>query len=213
MRVLHSSDLHGKYGALLKMMEEDFSVWIDTGDFFPNRTRGDVAIEPRYQAGWFEKEGLGKKLVSMLRGRPLITVGGNHDYASLAELIRLSGGTALDLCERPAFVGGLKFAGFREIPWIRGEWRGETMDFGSIVEKALSADPDVLVTHGPPAGILDKCPMHGTGTVALTTALTYKPHKIKTHLFGHIHDWGGQELMEMDTRFINGATKVRTLTL
>ena len=35
MRVLHTSDLHGKYKRLLAF-DEPFDVWVDTGDFFDN---------------------------------------------------------------------------------------------------------------------------------------------------------------------------------
>ena len=46
--MLHSSDLHGGYSALLSVFEP-FDVWLDTGDFFPNRspvaTRGRIELK------------------------------------------------------------------------------------------------------------------------------------------------------------------------
>ena len=41
MRVLHTSDLHGKYKRLLAV-EEPFDVWVDTGDFFHNVGRAPL---------------------------------------------------------------------------------------------------------------------------------------------------------------------------
>ena len=55
-------------------------------------------------------------------------------------------------------VCGLKWAGFRHIPAIAGEWAGE-VDGYELVEltqklTAMDPQPDVLLTHCPPAGIL-----------------------------------------------------------
>jgi Icc-related predicted phosphoesterase len=44
---------------------------------------------------------------------------------------------------------------------------------------------DVLITHGPPKGILD----NGCGSEALREAI--EKRKIRRHIFGHIHECGG----------------------
>ena len=191
--ILHTSDLHGNYKKLLAALEGDFDVWVDTGDFFPNKTRGDRSVEVPFQAKWAGWKNLGERIVEGLAGRPLISVGGNHDYISLAALVRDAGGTAFDVSEGPAQVSGLTFAGFREIPWIAGEWNGETLgpDFTAIVEETFAANPDILVTPGPAAGLLDD-KAHGGGVVQLASALTWQPHNVKAHFFGHIQrGWGG----------------------
>ena len=214
MRVLHTSDTHGNYKKVLKALEAGgFDVWIDTGDFFPNKTRGNAQIEVKFQTKWVGYKNLGKRIVAALDGRPLVSVGGNHDYANLAQIVRDAGGTAYDMGDGAAVINGKTFAGFREIPWIMGEWNGETVngDFGPIVEKALGANPDVLVTHAPPAGILDD-KTHGGGISPLTTALTWQPHNVIAHFFGHIHETQGS-VTEMGIRFINGAEKALTHTL
>jgi hypothetical protein len=64
----------------------------------------------------------------------------------------------------------------------------------------------VLVTHGPPGGILDDA---GYGYPALTTAIAYRSHRIQAHFFGHTHACGGQTAEEMRVRFHNGACTVR----
>lgn len=213
IQILHTSDLHGDYKTLLAALEGDFDVWVDTGDFFPNKTRGEVAVEVPYQTKWFAWKDLGERIVKGLAGRPLVSVGGNHDYTSLAALVRDAGGVSFDISEGPARIGGEVFAGFREIPYIQGEWNGETLgpDFKAIVEDCFISDPTILVTHSPAAGLLDDR-AHGGGVVQLTSALTWQPHKVKAHFFGHIHETQGS-VTEMGVRFINGAGKAVVHTL
>ena len=217
MRIIHSSDLHGSYKGLLAI-DDEFDLWIDTGDFFPNKTRGNHQIETRYQTKWAEHKSLGPRLVDWLDGRSLVSVGGNHDYISLADLVVDSGGSAHNLSSGSAEVGGMVFAGFREIPFIIGEWNGEAHDFSGLVHDALEADPDVLVTHAPPAGILDS-PEYPCGIPGLANALTYSNHRIKAHFFGHVHDSKGDMLLrlgredQVGIRFVNGATQIALWTV
>lgn len=206
MKFLHSSDLHGQYDDLFSFT--DFDLWIDTGDFFPNKTRGDRNVETIYQQRWSLANGLEDRLTEWLDGRPLVSIGGNHDYTSLADLVRIFGGKAYDLSEGPAKIAGMTFAGFREIPWIIGEWNGESHDFSGLVRTAIGADPDILVTHAPPDGILDSR-KYPSGIPGLAMALKYQDHRIKHHFFGHIHENGGKSIEEMGIRFVNGATNIK----
>jgi len=206
IRALHTSDLHGRYSLMLDCAE-DFDLWIDTGDFFPNKTRGDVAVEPMYQRKWLGWENLPGRLVEFLDGRPALTVAGNHDYTSLAHVLVAAGGDAHEVTPDGIEVAGIRFAGFREIPYIAGEWNGETQqsDFVQIVARTLDSVPVVLLTHAPPAGILDSVLTHPVGIRPLIDALCYQEHTVKTHLFGHIHEHGGKSVVEMGVRFVNGA--------
>lgn len=215
MKILHTSDLHGQYEGLLRLLSgEVFDLWVDTGDFFPNRTRGDREIEVPYQAKWFEWKRLGSRLVEALEDVPLVCVSGNHDYVDLAGLIREAEGVAYNVSDGPAVVGGLSFSGFREIPWMGGEWNGEAHDFTPLVKKTLEEDPDVLVTHSPPGGILDKSTDgHPCGVNALTSQLTYTQHKVRAHLFGHIHEQGGLMVEDLEIKFSNAATGFNVLYL
>ena len=212
-QTLHTSDLHGNYKTLLVALEGDFDVWIDTGDFFPNKTRGDRDVEVKFQTKWFGHKNLGERIVKALAGRPLISVGGNHDYANLAELVRQAGGNAFDVTEGPVDFAGQRFAGFREISYIAGEWNGEThaADFATIVEETFACNPDIIVCHGPAAGIMDD-KAHGGGVAALTSTLTWTPHNVTAMFFGHIHDTQGV-CEEMGISFINGAHKAIVHTI
>jgi Icc-related predicted phosphoesterase len=214
MKILHTSDIHGTYPKVLDLLGGAHDVWVDSGDFFPNKTRGDRPEEVRYQNRFWTLKGLGARIVEALDGRPLISVGGNHDYIDLAALVREAGGVAYNVSDGPAVVGGLKFAGFREVPWIAGEWNGETHDFSDIVEKAMGESPDVLVTHGPASGLLDQADDgRPCGVRNLTTQLMYAPHNVKAHLFGHIHNQGESTLEEAGILFSNAATGSNTINL
>jgi len=212
MKVLHTSDLHGSYKGLLRT-DIDFDVWVDTGDFFPNRTRGDRTVEVGYQARWLALKSLPERLAAWLDGRPLISVPGNHDYVSLSAALRGAGAEAHEVTPAGVTVGGLTWAGFREIPWIAGEWNGETHDFGALIEATWETQPDVLVTHAPAGGILDGGTGKGYGIPGLASALSWKPHTIKAHLFGHTHECGGQSVSEVGVLFANGAGTASVHTL
>lgn len=210
MLVGHFSDLHGALNRVLNTTETP-DLWIATGDIFPNSSRGYVDIEVPFQEAWWAH--FGATIAARFKDRPIIVVDGNHDYISFADCLRQHGVEAYKIEDSPVVLGK-RFAGFREIPWIAGEWNGETVDFQHIVDRTFEADPDILLTHAPPAGILDHDHFdHGYGVRNLTQALTYRPHRITAHFFGHMHERGGQDTEEMGIRFYNGATKVRFVTV
>lgn len=209
MRIGHFSDIHGNISKLLGSSELP-DVWVCSGDFFPNATRGDRSVEVGFQAAWFKQ--VVNTLIARFGGKPVVWVGGNHDYVNLAELLRENGyEAAFDATVEAVEIGGHRFAGMREIPWIAGEWNGEEHDLSPMVDRVFEADPTILVTHAPAAGILDddNGGGHGCGNRPLTRALTYRPHRIVAHLFGHIHDQSGREVEEMGIRFYNNAETLR----
>ena len=208
MRIGHFSDLHGKLDALRNAAEIP-DVWVCSGDFFPNSTRGIRTIEQEYQRKWFAAQ----NLPSLLKGKPLLFVGGNHDYVSLADLLTDVGYPAQNITLEGVVVEGLKFAGFREIPYIQGEWNGETYrgDLSAIAVDLFNNPPDILVTHAPPAGILDNG--HTPGIEAITSLLTYSDHNVRLHLFGHIHEDGGKSVEELGIRFYNSAGVCQFMTV
>jgi Icc-related predicted phosphoesterase len=54
----------------------------------------------------------------------------------------------------------------------------------------IPAEVDVLVTHGPPKGILD----NGKGSEALREAVEMRT--VRRHIFGHIHECGGRSALD-----------------
>jgi len=200
VKVLHSSDLHGRWDDLCRNLDAlDYDVWLDTGDFFPNKTRGSWHVEPEYQQhmfGWYVHY-----IVQHLQGRPVIIMPGNHDFTDLGKLLVAAGHPA-DQIFRPNLnevvtVGGLTWAGFRHIPWIAGEWNCEVEGY-ELVEKVqlldkMNPQPDVLVTHAPPAGIL-AAGYGGAdyGIPPLANWHAYKNKRTRCHFFGHVHEQGGE---------------------
>ena len=209
LRIAHISDAHGRADDMLWTIEEVPDLWVSTGDFFPNQSYGDLSVEPRFQAGWFRRNAT--RIREALRDRPILVVDGNHDFIPLGENLRRIGVNAIDVPYDGIEVEGVRFAGFREIPYINGRWAGELypQEFVRIVDRVFDADPTVLVTHAPPAGILSG----PWGVTALTPALAYRTHRIRTHLFGHVHEYGGHLYEEYDVRFVNSAETVTVLSI
>jgi predicted phosphohydrolase len=87
--------------------------------------------------------------------------------------------------------------GYKVHPWIKPHW------------DKIPDDIDILITHGPPEGILDECPdmfnypkMKSVGCPHLIEAV--RRVKPKLHVFGHIHDQHGI-LVSQGTTFCNAA--------
>lgn len=126
-----------------------------------------------------------------------ILIAGNHDWcfqdepAEARELVR----HAHYLQDSPLELGGFKFWGSPWTPvffnWAFNLERGE-----ALAERwaRIPDDTDVLITHGPPAGILDRVdPPVGSvrpGCEALTARVTQLVPRL--HIFGHIHEDYGQ---------------------
>ena len=62
---------------------------------------------------------------------------------------------------------------------------------------------DVLITHGPPFGVLD-CTLTGVNAGCEELYISIKEIKPKYHVFGHIHEAAGR-VKSNDTVFINAS--------
>jgi Icc-related predicted phosphoesterase len=184
-------------------------VWVLSGDFFPNLTRGDREIETRYQNRWFAQNAFAIK--QLLRGAPVLFVPGNHDYADLGTCFRREYMKAWEITPTGFEFHGVRWAGFGHIPFIAGEWDRETttMQLSILTRRTLEVgNPDILVTHAPPDGILNG---NYAGIGPLASALTYSDHKVKVHLFGHAHEDGGLQIEHMGIRFVNSAMTAQVI--
>ena len=101
-------------------------------------------------------------------------------------------------------IEGIKFWGSPVTPWFHN-WAFNRV--GEEITKhwdLIPADTDVLITHGPPKGILDET-VHGRLHVGcghlLKKVLEIKP---KVHVFGHIHEARGVH-EEAGIKFINAS--------
>ena len=210
MRVCHTSDLHGQYKPLLKTTEP-FDVWLDTGDFLPtkgrhksNTGRISAGLEYSHQVRWFKYKKLAERLAKWLDGRPAIICPGNHDFASLTIMLRTANVKVYPVTPQGFEYSGYKWAGFPDVNWIDGEWNHENRDedLEDVTDKTFMSNPDILVTHAPPFGILDE---NGFGLKYTSNLLQYTTHNVEHHFFGHCHEDGGQEEEVMQIMFYNGA--------
>lgn len=211
-RIAHISDTHDRPSIVRQVAGLDADIILITGDCMNNRGRVNgqgiiPANERKYQQGWFRKQA--KKWAVDFAGRPVVCIGGNHDFIGYTRWLTHYGVEVYEITdERPMVeVAGIRFAGFRQVPYLMGEWVGEEHDLRPMVEKALACDPTVLVTHAPPAGILDmdSADDGGYGVRELMAPLFYGEHRITDHFFGHAHKNGGQTVEEGGIRFHNGA--------
>ena len=206
MIVAHASDLHSNLLPLKDVDKAKIDLFIFSGDFFPNITRGNIETEINFQTNWFKNNQ--DTIFKYLGNKPVINVDGNHDFVSLGELLIRHGyaGEVYQINENEIIeFKGLKFAGHGYIPWIEGEWRGElrTPEMTKIVDKVWDLGfADVLVTHTAPAGIL----AGPWGCNVLANRLAYRDHMFTHHFFGHVHQYTPQEHTENGTKFYNSAT-------
>jgi len=83
------------------------------------------------------------------------------------------------------------------------------LDRGEQIKKVWNKIPsniDILITHGPPHGILDQ-PYGNQPSVGCEELVkqVFNRVKPKFHLFGHIHYWGGQHKEINGIKFYNCA--------
>lgn len=85
-------------------------------------------------------------------------------------------------------------------------------DIMKIWEK-IPSNTDILVTHGPPDGILDTTMFGGKHAGCVDLRDRVEEIKPKIHAFGHIHEHGGEIIEHKGTTFINAACEVVNFTL
>lgn len=186
MRIVATSDTH-------IMFKQSGLPWGDVlvhcGDITMQGTKPEVESAAR----WLRE--VGKNFDDVL------FVPGNHDFmfaerTQEARNIMLYEGVRT-LIDEPYEFGGVKFYG---MPWTPtfGEWAfmlpRESDALRARCRRALLADPDVLITHGPAHGSLDRTWSGVTaGCEVLRDELAALPeHRLpKLHLFGHIHEGYG----------------------
>lgn len=179
---------------------------------FPEVMDGDVFIH----AGDILLDGTLRELVvalNWLHSLPhpeKILVAGNHDaifereHFLVKTLVEQDGRTKYLRDSHTVLSNGMKVWGS---PWTPefGYWsfmlpRGEKL---RAVWSLIPDDTDILITHGPPAGILDKTRDNlCVGCVDLL--MRVREIKPPYHIFGHIHPGHGLHMAE-GTVFINPA--------
>jgi len=157
------------------------------------------------------------KLKASGKVKEIVAIAGNHDWLcetnpSLAASLFTN---CIYLNEQPAEVMGLKIFGSPIQPWFC-DWAFNRRRGDEIARHwaKIPDDTQVLVTHGPPMGILDivkdnpynltNGPDH-LGCYDLTKRIG-ELKDLKLHVFGHIHDSNGVYIDPVTGKtFVNAA--------
>lgn len=180
MRVVCISDTH---------MQLD-NIKIPDGDLLIHA--GDLTYGGTVQEVSQEAYKLEKLLPKFTHG--IVLIPGNHDH--LAEdneqLFKEILGNVQTLVHESVTIDGHKIFGSPYTPWFH-DWafnvhRGNLKLFWDQIPE----DTEILVTHGPPYKILDKCPNGHVGDAEILERIKQLP-KLSKHIFGHIHESHGVE--------------------
>lgn len=137
---------------------------------------------------------------------------GNHEIGydrpgKREEAIRLcQENNIICLLDSGTEIEGIHFYGSPWQPWFY-DW-AFNLPRGEELAKKWAMIPEstnVLITHGPPYGILDQCDNgERVGCQDLTNRLSQLPN-LKAHIFGHIHHSYGM-VEQNGVKFVNAAT-------
>lgn len=101
-------------------------------------------------------------------------------------------------------VEGYKIFGSPWTPWFGGWAYNYRRHEGFDKWEAIPADTEILLTHGPPYGILDFVYGEKVGCIDLFNKINSGLPDLKYHMFGHIHETHG-EAQYKGTQFLNSS--------
>ena len=232
MNILHFSDLHGKLPQIPKKYHGTDVVIVLSGDIcenFPDHWQPGLKLGPNFTPmGWrdywnfrkidgqvegkLQNEWIETKLNPCfvecnIKPENIIPIRGNHDWADFEKYYPNS----LNTDSKTITFRDKKIGLLCGVPAFTGEWQDE---IGNITMQkridALDRDIEILVSHTPAYGILDKG--HGEthiGSPELYTAMFGKSvfeniepffTNLRLHLFGHAHDARGAKHFEFGER-------------
>jgi Icc-related predicted phosphoesterase len=191
VRIVCISDTHGQHA---KLSVPDGDILIHAGDF---SAFGDTPIEVIDFNRW----------LGTLPHRYKVVIAGNHDW-----MFERHPGTARELLTNAIYLenSGTELAGLKI--WgspVQPEFNNWAFNVarGAAIRRywqMISTGTDVLITHGPPHGVLDTA--HPTTAHLGCEELAEAVQKIRPmlHVFGHIH--GGQGQLNSDgTLYVNAS--------
>ena len=198
MRLIATSDCHGQ---LSKAQLRSGDVLILAGDIFANRS-GDPDTDAAIQLNAMRDLDI---YCGTLGFKHLLMIAGNHDWVferykgahnALKHIVYLE--------DSGVEIDGVKFWGSPHQPWFY-DWAFNLPRNGPELAHYWSLipdDTDVLITHGPPHGILDL--PFGKGEHAGCELLLKRVKEVnpRVHVFGHIHGSYGKEQIA-ETLFVN----------
>lgn len=189
MRIVCLSDTHDQHDQLTV---PDGDLLLHAGDATMRGTPAQIAAFDRWLAGQSHAH--------------KVVIAGNHDWAfertpALARSL-LQHATYLE--DTLVTVEGLRIWGSPWQPWFC-DWAFNLPRGPALAAKwaMIPEGIDVLVTHGPPAGVLDRTSRgEHVGCEDLLAAL--QRVRPRAHVFGHIHEAYGT-LEQHGCRFVNAS--------
>lgn len=177
------SDIHGQQSTIKVFPKAD--ICIIAGDFLRTGSLEQLKAFLRDIKTWpYDK---------------IILVAGNHDKClqlsmkSLAKEYIAKDPRIVYLCDQAITIDGVRFYG---TPWTPtyNRWYFMRPDhlLGEHVWRFIPSDTDVVITHGPAFGILDRVELRNPGSNTLRLELDTGRIRLKAHIFGHIHESRGQ---------------------
>jgi Icc-related predicted phosphoesterase len=192
MKIVCISDTHARH-ELTAVPEGD--ILVHAGDITRHGDLTDVESFDRW--------------LGTLPHKHKVVICGNHDFCfqNQPEEARARITNAVYLEDSACQIEGLTLYGSPWQPWYGG-WafnlpRGEALaEKWAMIPKGV----DVLITHGPPEGILD---LTNRGDAAGCRDLLLCVYELEPqlHVFGHIHEAAGQITIR-GTTFVNASTQM-----
>jgi len=204
MKILAISDLHSFHSQL--KLPPDIQMIICAGDVSNPQNPAINANQVLDFLAWYESLPIKYK----------IFCAGNHDTSIYHKLIDPRKYSTIDYLEHESIErGGINIFGSPWTPTYGSGWAWNK-DRGKLDAywKAIPENTDILVTHGPPKGILDLSHNYGDDLEYCgDQALFNHVERVKPsfHIFGHIHsnkvdmNSGTRTVSGMKTTFINAS--------
>ncbi len=185
------SDTHGRHKELNL---PDGDILIHSGDF--SRGRGSLKEVEDFN-DW----------LGILDFEWIITIAGNHDFPleKMPEKAEALLTNCIYLRDSEIVIDGIKFYGSPYQPWFHS-WAFNLQRGQALADKwaLIPDDTDVLITHGPPYGILDLTHWDQISVGCKDLASRVIKVAPKAHIFGHIHEGYGR-LNFSGIEFINAS--------
>lgn len=210
LKIVAISDTHNRYN---KLVIPECDILISAGDYSFQGTVSEV----RNFHKWLNKQ----------QAKHKISVQGNHErYVEIN--FDLMKSYALEECPGVHFIDeglividGLKIWCSAITPWFCDwAWNRARHESEALIRKVplikphwdrIPDDINILITHGPPLGILDQLTWVDGTPRSDRVGCHFLRERIRElkdldlHFFGHIHHWGGHQVHEDGVSFYNAA--------
>lgn len=202
MKICAISDTHSYHRKINMPMDKDIDTLIHAGDI---TWRGELDIIEDF-SNWLKELPYKNKIV--IFGNHSLGIQRGHKRERALDMIRNTGAHYLE--DSGITIDGIDIYGSPATPFFHNwEWNYQRGKDIAAVWSRIPTSTNILVTHGPPYGILDEAPrdwgqFENVGCEDLLARIKELTN-LKLHVFGHIHHAYGMK--EIDgVKFVNAST-------